>query len=155
MSFDMKQKIAEEIVECRKQQLHLEKFLDDPNCSNIKKSMEEHIICIHRHIKWLQKLNRRRIMTEEQFTKASNLIYEIGLRENRIEAIDKNIKSLKEKEGHDCTCQIDCLTGGERIEFGLYPLTKKIIEVIVEHLNDRIEEDQKELKELKEKFKKL
>lgn len=155
MNFDIKQKIAEEIVKYQEQELYIEKFLDDPNYSNIKKSMEEHIICIHKHIKWLQKLNRRRIMTEEQFKKANNLIYEIGLRENHIETIDKAIKSLKEKEGHDCTCGIDCLGGGESAEFVLYPLTKKIVEVLVEPLTERKEKYQKEIKELKEKFKKL
>lgn len=94
-------------------------------------------------------------MTEEQYEQASRLNYDIGLRENHIEEINKVIKSLKEKEGQNCTCEINLLSGYQFVNFNLYPLSKKIIEVIAEQLTDRKEEYQKEIKELKEKFRKL
>lgn len=94
-------------------------------------------------------------MTEEQYEQANTLNYNIGWRENNIEEINKVIKSLKEKEEQNCNCEIKFFGGYQSVNFNLYPLSKKIIEVIAEQLTDRKEEYQKEIKELKEKFRKL
>lgn len=94
-------------------------------------------------------------MTEEQYKEAKSLNYDINIREEHIRKINRIIKSLKEGEGHNCNCDIRLLGSYQIAEFDLYPLTKKIVEVLVEHLTERKEEYQKEIKELKEKFKKL
>ena len=94
-------------------------------------------------------------MTEEQFKEAERLNYDIGLLRNRVEEINKTIKSLRENETNNCELGINLLGGYQIAEFDLCPLTKKIVEVLVEHLTERKERYNAKIKELREKFKKI
>lgn len=95
-------------------------------------------------------------MTEHQYEQATSIQYDIGIREHHIAKINEQIKKIKEMEDKNCECYMKVI--GEYsgdVEFSLYPLSKKIMEVIVEQLTERKTEYQKEIKELKEKFKKI
>ena len=94
-------------------------------------------------------------MTEHQYEQANSIMYDIGIREHHIEEINGQIKKIKEMEGKNCDCSINILGSCSGKDFNLYPFDKKIVEVIVEQLKERKNQYNKEIKELKEKFKKL
>lgn len=94
-------------------------------------------------------------MNEHQFEQAQSIMYDIGIREHHINEINGQIKSFKEMTEKNCECYIKTLGSNRDTQFFLYPLSKKIAEAIIEQLNDRKEEYKKEIKQLKEKLRKI
>ena len=94
-------------------------------------------------------------MKIEQFKEAKSIVDQILILGGNIKEIDNTIKSIKEREGINCGCELRVLGSYQIAQFDFYPLTKKVIEALVEHLNDRKEKYNNEIKELKDKFKKL